>query len=449
MSAADGEPSKLSRNGVSSEERPPRLVQRDVVDRIERTESYNTSSYVSGNAVVLRPNAGQSGLAGLWEKLIADPAINYAINLFLTHRLLLFALGAAFAIFLPIEPMLGDDLLRDVNPYFWGPGFFLLAPWQRWDTNWYLHIAQIGYQAGDGTTNFPPLYPLLVGTVGRLLLGQYMLAALLVSAVAYLVAMVYLYRLTERFFNAQLAKRTLVFLVCFPTAFFLLSGYTESLYLALAVASFYYAEERRWWLVCGLSALAAITRLQGAILVVPLAYIYLKQERFKWRSLFKPDALALMGAPSAFILYMAYVYIVMRDTNFGNHLAIIWHIKFVMPWQSLWDGLMVMFSLDNVQNLAYNLLDLSTLVLFICLTIIWAQKKLPAAYWIYNAVNILVYLTREGETSLSWMSMSRYLIVLFPCFMMLAQSAPRWLLRLSIGLQAIWATLFIFWMWAG
>ena len=282
-----------------------------------------------------------------------------------------------------------------------------------------------------------------------MLLGQYMFASLLISGLAYLVALVYLYKLTAKLFNRYTARRTLVMLASFPTAFFLLGGYTESLYLALAVAAFYYAEEGRWRWVALLSALAAVTRLQGLVLVVPLGYIYLKQHNFQWRKLRIGEVSALFAAPIAFALYMAYVYLVMRDSNFGNHLAIIWHIKFVMPWQSLWEGFWGMLQPANAHNLLYNVLDLASLTLFVCLTITWAQKKLPAAYWIYNAVSIAVYLTREGTDDLFWMSMTRYLVVLFPAFILLAQTSGRWYLRFSIFLQAVLATLFIFWMWAG
>jgi len=454
MSAADGDSVKTRRENSPrrfetlphEQQIKPRVSERpNYIDKTEKPGPVLSHTH-SSTVAQAKP---QVGLGGWWERAISDPAIVFAFNLFWTHRLLLFALGAFLAILVPINPPLGDDLLRDVNPYFWGPGFFLFAPWQRWDTNWYIHIAQLGYQVGDGTTNFPPLYPFLLGTLGRLLLGQYMLASLVLSGLAYIVALVYLYKLTAKLFNQQLAGRTLIFLASFPTAFFLLGGYTESLYLALAVTSFYYAEEHRWGWVAVLSGLAAITRLQGVVLVVPLGWMYLEQHGFKWRKLLKLQSLALFAAPVAFGLYMAYVYWVMEDANFGNHLAVIWHIKFVMPWQSLWDGTLGMFNRNFIQNMLYNTLDLAMLVLFICLTIGWAQKKLPAAYWIYNAVSILVYLTREGTDDLLWMSMTRYLLVLFPVFILLAQSAPRWVLRFSISLQAIWATLFIFWMWAG
>jgi len=384
----------------------------------------------------------------IYRRLMSDPAISYALTVFMTHRLLLSALGALFALIVPLEPPLGSSLLRDVSPNFWGPGFFLLAPWQRWDTNWYISIAQVGYDIGNGTTNFPPLYSFLIGLLGRLLLGQYMLAALLISNIAYIVALVYLYRLTLRHFSEATARTTVLFMVTFPSAFFLASGYTESLYLALTLAAFYYAEERHWYLVAFLVALTGITRIQGIVLVLPLGYRYLQQINFNWRR-FGWEGVALVLSPSLYALYMGWVYFILGDHNFGNHLAVIWHIKFAMPWESFFGGLFGFFNPSHVRTMVFNLLDLVTLTLFISLTIIAAQRKFPTHYLIYSIVSLLIYLTRQGTEDLFWMSMNRYLIMVFPAFMLMAQVTPRRFLKVSGAIQAIWATLFIFWMWAG
>lgn len=386
--------------------------------------------------------------ARLYRRLMADPAISYAVTIYLTHRLLLFALGALFALIVPVEPPLGASLLRDVNPHFWGPSFFVLAPWQRWDTNWYIRIAQIGYDVGNGTTNFPPLYPFTVGLLGRLLVDQYMLAALIISNLAYILALVYLYRLTLRHFNEQTARYTLLFMVTFPSAFFLASGYTESLFLAFTLMAFYYAEEKRWYLASFLIALAGITRIQGIILIVPLGFLYLQQIGFNWRK-FGRDGVALLMSPGLYAFYMGWVYFGLGDHNFGNHLAVIWHIKFAMPWETFFNGLFGFFNPANTRNLIFNILDLATLTLFISLTIIWWQRKLPLHFFIYSATSLALYLTREGTEDLFWMSMTRYLIMVFPAFILLAQTAPRYLLKFSGALQGIWAIFFIFWMWAG
>jgi hypothetical protein len=275
-----------------------------------------------------------------------------------------------------------------------------------------------------------------------------MLAAMLVSNLAYIAAFYYLYLLSQRLFDEEVARHTLVWMAAFPSAFFLLSGYTESLYLVLSVAAFYYGENKRWYLATLLAALAGITRLQGLVLVIPLAYLYMQQRGWNWRKIGR-EAFALAFVPVPLALYFAYIYLVIGDHNFSNHLAIIWNVRFAWPWESFIVGLAGLFDPSNASNLIYNVLDLITLVGFICLAIIWWQRKLPRAYLVFVISSLLVYLTRAGTSGFVWMSMTRYLIVLFPCIILLSQIAPRRLLKLSIAVQAVWATLFIFWMWAG
>lgn len=411
--------------------------------------SYGQSAADAGEVIVAPDWSWQNWLETLWKRLTADPAVAFALTVFFTHRLLLFALGAFFAPFVPQVPPLGASLLRDVDPRHWGPAFFLLAPWQRWDTNWYLHIAQWGYAIGDGTTNYPPLYPLGVAVLGRILLEQYMLAAMLISNLAYIFCLVYFYKLCNRLFNIDVTRRAILFLATFPTAFFLLSAYTDSLYLALTLAAFYYAEEKRWWPVIALTVLASLTRLQGIILVAPLGYIYMQHRHWNWRKIDR-HGLALAALPPVGLgLYLGYVYFILGDFSFNNHLAVVWHVKFALPWETFFGGLVGFFDPNNTHNLIYNAMDLILLVIFVCLIIIWAQKKLPMAYLIYSVLSMLVFLTRQGVDGFFWMSLNRYVLAIFPVFMLAGAIAPRYLIKVSAFVQAIWAILFVFWMWAG
>src|SRR5215210_2006033 len=76
----------------------------------------------------------------------------------------------------------------------------VLAPLARWDSVWYLRIADSGYGDSAARAAFFPLYPLLVrvaATPGGASEGALLVAGYLVSVVAFLAALVLLYRLTE------------------------------------------------------------------------------------------------------------------------------------------------------------------------------------------------------------------------------------------------------------
>ena len=75
--------------------------------------SYGPSAADAGEVLVAPDWSWQRWLENLWKRLTADPAVAFALTVFITHRLLLFALGAFFAPFVPQVPPLGASLLRD------------------------------------------------------------------------------------------------------------------------------------------------------------------------------------------------------------------------------------------------------------------------------------------------------------------------------------------------
>jgi len=82
-------------------------------------------------------------------------------------------------------------------------------------------------------------------------------------------------------FGEDLISRTITYLLIFPTTFFFSGVYSESLFLALTAAAFYYARTNRWLLSCILVALATVTRSQGMIIALPLLIEYLHERNFR------------------------------------------------------------------------------------------------------------------------------------------------------------------------
>ncbi|GAC1378569.1 MAG: hypothetical protein NVSMB44_47830 [Ktedonobacteraceae bacterium] len=164
---------------------------------------------------------------------------------------------------------------------------FLLLMWRHFDSGFYLWIAYHGYSGADTIRTasnwaFFPLYPLFVHLAAAPFGGNwnvYYFMACLISTLAALVASIYLYRLTEMELGQKAAGRAVIYLLLFPMSFYLFAMYPESLFLALAISSIYYARVRRWWLVGVLGGLASLTRPTGIVLVVALAWEY-----WQWRS---------------------------------------------------------------------------------------------------------------------------------------------------------------------
>ena len=168
--------------------------------------------------------------------------------------------------------------------------------WARWDSDWYLLIAEEGYAgAPSSTPAFFPLYPALVALVGRALAGHYVLAGVLVSLAACLAAFALLHRLALPRLGEEGARRAVLYLALFPTALFLQAVYSESLFLALALATFLLAERGRFLGAGAAAGLALLTRPAGLALLPALALLAWRAER-RARALASVALAASVGA---------------------------------------------------------------------------------------------------------------------------------------------------------
>lgn len=214
-----------------------------------------------------------------------------ALRIFVWSRLALAALAAGTV-------LLFDDHLNPARGRWDSPRLHELGAaldvWARWDSEWYLRIAETGYAWPSSTPAFFPLYPLVVAGLGRVLAGHFLLAGLVVSLVACATAFVLLYRLVLVRLGAAEARRTVLYLALFPTSLFLGAVYGEALFLALAVATFALAERDRLGWAAVATGLALLTRPQGVALLPALAL-------FAWRSGRRGD-LALVAVPPAMFL---------------------------------------------------------------------------------------------------------------------------------------------------
>ena len=161
---------------------------------------------------------------------------------------------------------------------------YLTTPWVRWDADVYLKIAERGY-AWYGSTAFLPLYPGLIRLGGLALGGHYILASLLISTVASFFVFLYLYRLALRCTGSPLISRlTLVVACLLPVAFFLMAPYTESLFLALALATVLATLDGEWTKAACFAVIASLTRQQGVLLSLLAAPALLSAGRAGWRN---------------------------------------------------------------------------------------------------------------------------------------------------------------------
>jgi hypothetical protein len=347
----------------------------------------------------------------------------------------------------------------------------------RHDSWWYLMIATQGYTIGDaaagiqGNVAFFPLYPLLVRAAGGLV-GDPALGGVLVANLAFLALLSYLYALTRHEFDEDTAARAVFYLAAAPTAVFFSALYTESVFLALTAATFYYARVGRWGGAALAAALASATRNTGVLLGAVIAIEGLHQAGFfarpaGWRSsqllaharslvpklwLALPAMVAAAFAAAGLASYMLFL-----GRNFGDPLAFI-HV------QAAWGRAAGPSGLGNVVNKTISELGVGNLALgqinakvfldvlftlvFLPLAAAVALRMRPA-YGVYTVMTFMVPLS-TGTTG----SMTRYILMLLPAFMLLARwgrrpTVDRLVLVASLPLMAYMAVLFAHWYFAG
>src|SRR5436309_12173854 len=216
-------------------------------------------------------------------------------------------------------------------------GRLWLEIWNQWDATHFLRIAEFGYSAADKFKAwFYPFYPWCVRFFSYFT-GDFLVASFVVSGIALLVAVVILRRIAALELPGPLADRAVYFFLIFPTAFYLHIGYTESLFLALALGSIFAARKERWWLAGLLCAFSWMTRANGIVLLPTLAveaiYHWRLHKRWRWQWLW------IGIVPFGFVIYM---FLNWRIS--GNPLAFLemrkelFHTTSSWPWVGITDA---------------------------------------------------------------------------------------------------------------
>ena len=276
-------------------------------------------------------------------------------------------------------------------------------------------------------------------------LATVVIGGIISSTLLTLIACGLLYRLTLRETNDDdTAQRSMLYLLAFPAAYYLALGFSEALYTVAVLAAFTLAREGKWgW--SGLAAfVAGLTRLHGALLIVPLAYEYLRQQRWQWRSIFTLRASGTLGAPLGVLAFFAYL-----GAQFGNPLAYfdVQTLFFkgiraeafpTFPGTTLANSI---YGLFNYPPSTERLAVVGALLLLLFLTLeTWA--RLPRVYGVYMLTVVLFSLT-SGDL----ISLPRFVLPMFPGFMALGLIGKYpWLDRLilivGLILQGVLALMF-------
>jgi hypothetical protein len=355
-------------------------------------------------------------------------------------------------------------------------GNALVAPGARWDSVWFLEIAQLGY-ADPTRAAFFPLYPTLVAVGGWF--GSPVLAGVAISSACSLGALYLLHRLVTLDFGVEVAGVVVLIVAWFPSSIVLSAVYSEALFLLFSVGSLYAARLGRWPLAGLAGALAAATRSAGLLLIVPLLVFYLCGPRADrprhglghgWRPRHRvaPDVAWIGLVPAGLAAYAGYLALAMGEPHAVFSAQSEWS-RVVAPLSGivlgLWSALRGLAELlpgvsafggcfpgDQVAELvaAREIVLFCFLFLAGWLTV-EASRRLPPPYTAWAITGLMLPLSVPALDE-PLKSLPRFMLVLFPLWIALALWARergrlRRVLVIMGSLLAISSALFTTWVY--
>jgi hypothetical protein len=325
-----------------------------------------------------------------------------------------------------------------------------LRRWDRWDVGLFRKVAEFGYQgrpehySDEGVEAFFPGAPLVLRAV-HLVVPDWTAAGLVMSLVAGAFASVALGRLAV--LEGAPASRTVLYLVLSPYAVFLFAGYSEALFLALALWGWLLARQEHWVGAGLLVAGASSVRVSGLFLACGLVVHHLVVRRGRLLA----DSVALLAPFAAAGAYFAYLWAITGDPlRWLSAQEVGWGRRTTPPWEAL--ATTVRAAFDGAQGAEYAWsfrAEVIAVAVGLALTLVLVRRRSwGEATYVGLSVGALA-------TSTYYLSVGRATLLWWPLFVLLALAGERrpWLhtayVALSAPLMALLVLTFTSGRWVG
>jgi hypothetical protein len=305
-----------------------------------------------------------------------------------------------------------------------------LGIWERFDTLWFLRIAEHGYDRPMAVI-FYPLYPAAIRLVSGLMPAT--AAALLVSTGAAFFSFWGLLRLAGSGLS-EVGRLRMLLLVCvWPTSFVLFAGYADSLTLALVVWAVILGREGRWEAATTCGLLAGVARPTGVLVVVPLAVMALRSRQAR--------SLVVVLTPLGLLGYWGWLQWSGRPSVVEAY-RLYQGMTMVPPWKGLAEALRLIVT-------EHDALLAIKLGLVILVAVISLRRQVRVKIRIDDkAFALAVILQMLMYTGRPLLGAARYTLMVYPAFLVLGAYAERWNGK-QLGVYAgALGVLNLAWMWA-
>lgn len=346
--------------------------------------------------------------------------------------LLLFVLISSFEIL----PLRAQQLL--------GGGYsnylinFYTLPWANFDGEHFLSIAMYGYKQYQQA--FFPLFPSLI-SIFLYAFGQNIVvgaaSALIISTASFITALIFFYKLLKLDYSSKFALGVIAVLLLYPASFYFNAVYTESLFLMLTIISFYMFRTKSYFWAALFGFLASLTRVFGVLIFISFLieiFVYkIPIKKVYW----------VMLIPFGLLCYMTYLYFSVGDPLAFYNLQLIvgeQHQRGIVLFpQIIYRYIKIIAGTESLTPMFTTILfELIVGTTFLILPILGLFYRLRLSYVFFAFFGYFLP-TIQGSFS----SLPRYVLILFPSFIILTLMIKKLPLTLKILLGLLCLTLLI------
>ena len=347
----------------------------------------------------------------------------FLLGIFFSWRVLLFLPLLIASIFIPYRP---DNEFTNIlsKLSFQSPvANFLIFPWANFDGVHYLAIAKDGY-IDQG--RFFPLLPIIIKSLNFFgsSMEAYFWTGFIFIQICAVASLIAFYKLIRIDYSISITRKVVLALLLFPTSFFLVSVYTEAIFLLGVFLSFYLARKDRWFLSCLCILVVTLSRPVGFLIIPAILFEF-------WRSggfLKAKNWLYFLLTPLGVGIYSYYCSVKWGDPLYYLHAqgaltnnrsvdTIILFPQTVFRYIKI----LVTTRLSNYESWV-ALIELAFFLVVLGLLILAYKKKIRTSYLIFAGLNFFVA-TATGTFS----GLPRYCFVLFPIFIVIGMVENKWL----------------------
>jgi Mannosyltransferase (PIG-V) len=432
-----------------------------------RPALWSALAVIARHAVVRHqpvPKRVAAGVIAWWR----SPDTRMVLPIHLASRLGVLAIGFLAVILIGFPPQASSRWTIYSNE--------LLDLPARWDTGWYLTIANEGYlyrphatAADQQNIAFFPAFPMSIRYLSAVLGRQPLWTGVAISIVAFYFALLYFLRLARsELGHDDQAVAAMMLIAAYPFAVFFSAAYTEALFLLTLVGAVYHFRHDQLWRSAVWGFLCGLTRPPGCLLSVVLGLMALGPLWDRWRRrAIVPSAFArsvsagqpaigwraigarLLAASAPGLGMLAFSAFIYRLT--GNPFQ--WTMQNA-AWGRVYRRLDSIV-LDRIDFIATNgfyayasqqATDLFySLAVILCLAAVWpVYRRFGLPYAVFIILNLLPPMSAGGM-----LSMGRVTSVLFPVFLWLGAAVPphqrtAWIVGFAM-LQGLVAAMFFTW----